>query len=65
MGSWFSRGKVRARPVTHGGNRDLFLEVKGLAELKGVIAERIAYYHEGGCARGWGTGPWGKPCGRL
>lgn len=38
MESFFSRFK--------GENRDLFLEAEDLTELKGVIAERLRYYHE-------------------
>lgn len=52
MESFFSRGKVRATPVTKGENRDLFLEARDPTELKGVIAEvsrwaglSLRYYH--------------------
>lgn len=44
--SFFSRFK--------GENRDLFLEARTLEELKGVIAERIRYYHEGRLHSGLG-----------
>lgn len=37
MESFFARFK--------GENRDLFLEAKDLRELKGVIEERLRYYH--------------------
>lgn len=38
MESFFARFK--------GENRDLFMEAKDVVELKGVIEERLRYYHE-------------------
>uniref|UniRef100_UPI001FAB31F4 IS3 family transposase n=1 Tax=Thermus neutrinimicus TaxID=2908149 RepID=UPI001FAB31F4 len=46
MESFFSRFKWE--------NRDLFLEAKDLTELRGVIEERLQYYHEGRLHSGLG-----------